>query len=139
LLPVFKTLCRRQVLRLPRGGCKTRPYVPSPKRGEMGWGSIIQEISNIFGLNLVIGVYLRFGLPARSRLGESRCLGFGASLKGLACFAGRDLLEKFFLFRRGKLLFDLPVLLDKGIPSFDQQPFFPCSPSFHKGQGEAAL
>jgi hypothetical protein len=28
----------------------------------------------------VIGIYLRSGLPARSRSGEGRCLGFGASI-----------------------------------------------------------
>jgi len=38
-----------QVLRLPRGGRKARPYVRYSKRGESHWGSIIQEISNIFG------------------------------------------------------------------------------------------
>jgi hypothetical protein len=27
---------------------------------------------------LFIGAYLLFGLPARSRFGEGRCLGFGA-------------------------------------------------------------
>jgi len=39
--------------------------------------TILNEQKRLFGISVIV-IYLLFGLPARSRFGEGRCLGFGA-------------------------------------------------------------
>ncbi len=46
----------------------------------------------------LIGIYLLFGLPARSRFGEGRCLEFGAYPTGVSWFRRVGFFPKVFSF-----------------------------------------
>ena len=57
----------------------------------------------------------------------------------LAGFARWNLFYEFFLPGGCEVLFNHPILLCKGVLSFDEKPVLSCASSLHQNEGEAAF